>query len=152
MVLNRHLSNNYTQNVIKVLQLHQLFWWPGDNSKWLVRCRNDRCYLGKHPVKFFLWSNSPKQRFLSKQQHFFWLPLYVESSSSMTNCCYFHVRYIGCNDVFIFLAHHWVTIFKFAIKSLIFQLQNYMSNLSPTVSVLFDSSQGSIVCIHRISM
>ena len=40
----------------------------------------------------------------------------------------------------IFSAHHWVTIFRFAVKSLIFELWNCVSNPSATVIVLFDSS------------
>ena len=52
----------------------------------------------------------------------------------------FHLRYIGCNNVYIYSAHHWVMIFKFLIKSLILELQNCMSNPSATISVLFDSS------------
>ena len=88
----------------------------------------------------FLWSNSPEERFLSKHQHFFGLPLYVECSSSLTNCCDFHLGYIECNNVYLFSAHDWVTIFKFTIKSLILELRNCMSNPSTTVSVLFDSS------------
>ena len=31
---------------------------------------------------------------------------------------------MGCNNVYIFSAHHSVTIFKFAVKSLIFELRN----------------------------
>ena len=88
----------------------------------------------------FLWSNSPEERFLSKHQHFFGFPLYVECSSSLTNCCDFHLGYIECNIVYLFSAHDWVTIFKFTIKSLILELRNCMSNPSTTVSVLFDSS------------
>ena len=40
----------------------------------------------------------------------------------------------------IFSTHHWVTIFKFVIESLILELWNYMFNPSATVIVLFDSS------------
>ena len=62
----------------------------------------------------------------------------LESSISQTNCSDFHSRYVGCNDVYIFSAHHWMAIFKFAIKSQILELRNCMSNPNATVRV-FDS-------------
>ena len=88
----------------------------------------------------FLGVKRFKTEISKKTRAFFGLSLYVESSSSLTNCCDFHFRYIECNNVYIFSAHHWVTIFKFAIKSQILQLRNCMSNRSATASVLFDSS------------
>ena len=92
----------------------------------------------------FLWSNSPEERFLSKHQHFFGLPLYVECSSSLTNCCDFHLGYIECNNVYLFSAHDWVTIFKFTIKSLILELRNCMSNPSTTVFCLIHHHLGYV--------
>ena len=71
------------------------------------------------------------------------LPLYVKSSSSLTNCCDFHVRYIGCNNVnnvYIYSAHYLLTVIKFAIKGLIYELQKCMFNPSATVIILFDLS------------
>ena len=88
----------------------------------------------------FLWSNSPEERFLSKHQHFFGLPLYVECSSSLTNCC----GYIECNNVYLFSAHDWVTIFKFTIKSPILELRNCMSNPSTTVFCLIHHPLGYV--------
>ena len=87
----------------------------------------------------FLRSNSPKE-IAKKTPAFFGLLLHIESSSSLTNCCDFHMRYIGCNNVYRLSAYHWVTIFKFAIKSANLELRNCMSNPSATGSVLFDSS------------
>ena len=51
----------------------------------------------------FLWSNSPKERFLSKHQHF-------SGFLCMTNCRDFHLRYNGCNNVYIFSANHWSSV------------------------------------------
>ena len=87
--------------------------------------------------RIFLWSSSLKERFPSKCQH-------VESGSSLTNCFDFHLRYIGCNNVYIFSAHHWVMIFKFAIKSLILELWNCMSNSSTTVFCLIHHPLGHV--------
>ena len=98
----------------------------------------------KRVLEFFLWSNSPEERFLSKHQHFFGLPLYVECSSSLTNCCDFHLGYIECNNVYLFSAHDWVTIFKFTIKSLILELRNCMSNPSTTVFCLIHHHLGYV--------
>ena len=87
----------------------------------------------------FLCSNSPKERFLSKNQHFSgflcMLNLAVHWLTAM-------IFIWGILDaiMFIFSAHHWVTIFKFAIMSLILEPRNCMSNPSATVSVFFDSS------------
>ena len=65
----------------------------------------------------------------------FGLLLYVGSSSSLTNCCDIHLRY-----VYIYSAHHLVLIFKFTIKNLILELRNCMANPNATVNILFDSS------------
>ena len=90
-------------------------------------------------LKFFC-AQTTKREISKLTPAFFRLPLYVESNSSLTKFCDFHLKYIGCNNVYIYSAHYWMTIFKFAIKSLILELRNCVSNPSATVSVLFDLS------------
>ena len=84
--------------------------WYGSHQSWKV-LENPGILLKfwKSPGKtleFFLWSNSPKERFLSKDQHFsgflYMLNLAVRW---LTAVIFIWWIYIGCN-VYIFSAHY----------------------------------------------
>ena len=84
--------------------------WYGSHQSWKV-LENPGILLKfwKSPGKtleFFLWSNSPKERFLSKDQHFsgflYMLNLAVHW---LTAVIFIWCIYIGCN-VYIFSAHY----------------------------------------------
>ena len=85
-------------------------------------------------LEFFLWSNSPKERSLSKYQQFpgFLCMLYLAVHWLTAVISIWDILDAIIN-VYIFSALNWVTIFKFVIKSLILQLWNCMSNPSATV-------------------
>ena len=86
----------------------------------------------------FLWLNKPKERFLSKHQHFSGFLCMLNLAVHWLTALIF---IWGILDAIMSIySHHWVTIFKITIKRLILELRNCLSNTSATVSVLFDSS------------
>ena len=90
----------------------------------------------------FLWSNSPKGKFLSKHQHFLGFLCILNQAVHWLTAVIFIWGIL--DPIMSIYSQHitgwWYSNLNNAIKSLILELQNCMSNTSTTVHIVFDSS------------
>ena len=103
------------------------------------------------------WNFAVKKRDLQVNTNIFRVSLYVESSNSLTKCFDFHLRCIGCNNVYIYgviqtFLFFWgggVAVRRSVITSWLWS-STHKNQLGICIEYTYISE--SMLCLHRVSL